>query len=238
VCSTPSGNRTRASGVRDRRPRPLDDRGKGVGGCDGWDRTSVVRVTTGRPTVERRRIELGQPEVSSELVIETLKERRPAAGSSSWHASVSDSRGRRSPLGDRQPAQLHGRPGPDRTGARGFEAHCSAAELRGGDGGSRTRTCGRRSRLRASNALPFQLGHASKGGRRGNRTPKARGPTRFRDGVPRPWQSFHMVTPAGFEPALPRVRAGSSPLSYGVVRMWSAGIEPATPRVSGGRSTG
>ena len=28
VCSTPSGTRTRASGVRDRRPRPLDDRGK------------------------------------------------------------------------------------------------------------------------------------------------------------------------------------------------------------------
>jgi hypothetical protein len=45
------------------------------------------------------------------------------------------------------------------------------------------------------------------------------------------------VTPAGIEPALPRVRAGSSPLSYGV-RAWPAGIEPATPRVSGGRSTG
>ncbi len=46
------------------------------------------------------------------------------------------------------------------------------------------------------------------------------------------------VTPAGVEPARPRVRAGSSAvLSYGAM-MWPAGVEPATPRVSGGRSTG
>ncbi len=58
-------------------------------------------------------------------------------------------------------------------------------------GGSRTRTCERRrGRLRASNALPCQLGHASTSGRRGSRTPKAREPTRFRDGIPRRWQSF------------------------------------------------
>ena len=53
--SAPSGIRTRVSGVRDRNPRPLDDRGM-KRGCDGWGRTSVSRVTTGRPAVERRRI--------------------------------------------------------------------------------------------------------------------------------------------------------------------------------------
>ncbi len=57
-------------------------------------------------------------------------------------------------------------------------------------GGSRTRTCERTCvRLRGSNALPCQLGHASSG-RRGSRTPKAAKPTRFRDGIPRRWQSF------------------------------------------------
>ena len=80
-------------------------------GCDGWGRTSTRRVTTGRPTVERRRIE-------------SRASVRPSRSDISLRAS-SDFR-----------AQI-GRPGPDRTGARGFEAHCSAAELRGGDGGSR-----------------------------------------------------------------------------------------------------
>jgi hypothetical protein len=91
--------------------------------------------------------------------------------------------------------------------------------------------CGR---LRASNALPFQLGHASRGGRRGSRTPKARGPTRFRDGIPRPWQSFQMVTPAGFEPALPRVRAGSSPLSYGAMQCGRQGSNLRRPAFQAG----
>jgi len=39
----------RAADVRDRRPPPLDDRGV-VKSCDGWDRTSILRVTAGRPT--------------------------------------------------------------------------------------------------------------------------------------------------------------------------------------------
>src|SRR5262245_8233507 len=34
---------------------------------------------------------------------------------------------------------------------------------------------------------------SSPGGRRGSRTPKAKGPTRFRDGIPRRWQSFRHV---------------------------------------------
>jgi hypothetical protein len=63
------------------------------------------------------------------------------------------------------------------------------------------------------------------------------GPTRFRDGIPLPWQSFQ-VAPAGVEPATSRLRVGcSAELSYGA-RVWSAGIEPAAPRVSGERSTG
>ena len=37
-------------------------------------------------------------------------------------------------------------------------------------------------RLRASNALPCQLGHVSRSGRRGSRTPKARGPPVFETG--------------------------------------------------------
>ena len=74
-------------------------------------------------------------------------------------------------------------------------------------------------------------------GRRGSRTPKAVRPTRFRDGVPRPWQSFP-VTSAGVEPATSRLRVGcSAELSYEAMT-WPAGIEPAAPRVSGGRSTG
>ena len=33
----------------------------GANGCDGWGRTSIRRVTTGRPTVERRRSEMDAP---------------------------------------------------------------------------------------------------------------------------------------------------------------------------------
>jgi hypothetical protein len=77
--------------------------------------------------------------------------------------------------------------------------------------GGKTRTCERRgaayalaTRCLSSSAMP------PRGGRRGSRTPKAREPTRFRDGVPRQWQSFRMA-PAGVEPAPSRVRTGSSP---------------------------
>src|SRR5919198_5258871 len=70
-------------------------------------------------------------------------------------------------------------------------------------------------RLRASNALPCRLGHASRGGRRGSRTPKATRTHPFSRRGTAP-VAVLPVTPAGIEPALPRVRAGSSPLSYGV----------------------
>jgi hypothetical protein len=75
------------------------------------------------------------------------------------------------------------------------------------------------SRLRGSNALPFQLGHASNKRKERESNPQdPREPTRFRDGIPRLWQSFREVAPAGFEPATTRVRTGSSAvLSYGAV---------------------
>lgn len=67
---------------------------------------------------------------------------------------------------------------------RGFEAHCSwSTELRGADGGGRTRTCERCDRLRASNALPFQLGHASmKEEGEGVEPPRPRDPPVFETG--------------------------------------------------------
>ncbi len=71
--------------------------------------------------------------------------------------------------------------------------------------------CAVATRCLSNSAMP------PRGGRRGSRTPKAREPTRFRDGIPRRWQSFQ-VTPAGVEPAPSRVRTGSSAeLSYGAV---------------------
>jgi hypothetical protein len=42
-----------------------------------------------------------------------------------------------------------------------------------------------------SRALPFgHTGMKGRSGRRGSRTPNGRSRTRFRDGIPRPWQSF------------------------------------------------
>ena len=78
------------------------------------------------------------------------------------------------------------RPGPTRTGARGFEAHCSpplsyGAKVRRQQG-SNLRT--RSTRLRRS--------RARWSGRRGSRTPKPVRAARFRDGVPRRWQSFRV----------------------------------------------
>jgi hypothetical protein len=96
----------------------------------------------------------------------------------------------------------------------GFEAHCSVStELRGGSGGSRARTCERSpvyalaTRCLADSAMPpgkcarpgvflagtrGALGTGALSGRRGSRTPKGLRPTRFRDGVPRRWQSFRI----------------------------------------------
>jgi hypothetical protein len=99
-CERPASSTARRSGQ------------EGTEGCDGWGRTSVYRLTAGRPAIERRRI--------------------------IWA------------------------PRPDSNGRHvGSKPTALTTELRGDDGGGRTRTCERCDRLRASNALPFQLGHAS-----------------------------------------------------------------------------
>ena len=96
----------------------------------------------------------------------------------------------------------------------------------------------RQSALRRSKALLSHSAMPPKG-RRGSRTPKAlAGPTRFRNGIPRPWQSFRSD--------FGRRRTCNLPIKSRVLCrvelrsqvMWSAGIEPAAPRVSGERSTG
>src|SRR5437588_12771113 len=77
--------------------------------------------------------------------------------------------------------------------------------------GGRARTCA--SRLTVARLAARQ--HRNEGGRRGTRTLNGRSRTRFRDGMPRPWQPFQ-VAPAGVEPAPCRLRVGSSAaLSYG-----------------------
>ena len=130
-------------------------------GCDGWDRTSIRRVTTGRPTVERRRSEMDAP----------ARIERARVGSKPTALPLS------------------------------YGAVTEAAGLEPASG------CGR---LRASNALPFQLGHASRGGRRGSRTPKAPRAHPFSRRDTAPVAVLPQVTPAGLEPARPRLRAGSS----------------------------
>jgi hypothetical protein len=100
------------------------------------------------------------------------------------------------------------------------------------------------------------------GGRRGSRTPKTRRPTRFRDGIPRQWQSFrewprqasNLHFP-GQEPGAlpfelrsrdvagrdrtcgaPRFRRALYRLSYGHM-MGEAGVEPAASSISAKRSS-
>ncbi len=54
--------------------------------------------------------------------------------------------------------------------------------------GSRARTCA--SRLTVARLAARPRRNDARGGRRGSRTPEARRPTRFRDGIPLPRQSF------------------------------------------------
>ena len=72
--------------------------------------------------------------------------------------------------------------------------------------GGRTRTCA--SRVTVAR-LTARL-HRTEAEGEGIEPPRARRPTRFRDGIPRLWQSFREVTPAGLEPATRRLRVGSS----------------------------
>jgi hypothetical protein len=165
------------------------------------------------------------------------------------------------------------RPGPIRTGARGVEAHCSLPLSYGAEyGGSRDRTCGRavrayavagrclttrpclRARVpaciwrgRAAHAVTGARAVGNGSGRRGSRTPKPVEATRFRDGVPRRWQSFRGATVGGARGS-GRRRTCNPPvksrelclLSYGAmcVECGRQGSNLRRPRVSDGRSTG
>ena len=85
-------------------------------------------------------------------------------------------------------------------------------------GGVKPRRQGSNLRLAINSRASYRFDHTGVSGTRGSRTPKAARPTRFRDGIPRQWQSFREVTPAGLEPATRRLRVGSSGLlSYGAV---------------------
>ena len=83
--------------------------------------------------------------------------------------------------------------------------------------GRRLRRQGSNLPLAVNSRASFRLDHAGTNERK-ERESNPQGssePTRFRDGIPRRWQSFQ-VTPAGVEPAPSRVRIGSSAeLSYG-----------------------
>jgi hypothetical protein len=65
------------------------------------------------------------------------------------------------------------------------------------------------SHRRVSNALPFQLGDASRRKERES-NPQGWSPPVFETGYRAKWQSFRKVTPAGLEPAGPRLRVGRS----------------------------
>ena len=106
--------------------------------------------------------------------------------------------------------------GRDRTCAsRLTVARLTARPHRSESGGSRIRTCMAASHRRVSNALPFQVGNASRRKERES-NPQGRGPPVFETGYRTRWQSFRKVTPAGLEPARRRLRVGrSTELSYG-----------------------
>ena len=80
-------------------------------------------------------------------------------------------------------------------------------------GAGRLRRQGSNLRLTINSRASFHLDHTGtrNSGRGGSRTPRTRRPTRFRDGVPRPWQPFQQMAPAGLEPASHRLRVGGSP---------------------------
>jgi hypothetical protein len=86
----------------------------------------------------------------------------------------------------------------------------------------RTETAGleparRQAALRRSKALPSQTRPCLQRKERESNPQGPSGPTRFRNGIPRLWQSFPMA-PAGVEPATSRLRVGcSAELSYGAL---------------------
>jgi hypothetical protein len=132
-------------------------------------------------------------------------------------------------------------------------------------GGSRTRTCERSSRLRASNALPYQLGHTSRRAEgEGVEPPRPAKPTRFWRRGTAPVAALPNMSgpgrrrtcnPPGNSRELRRVELRSQGvagrtrtcaasrfrralyrLSYGHINIGGAGIEPAPSSLSGRRS--
>jgi hypothetical protein len=156
-------------------------------------------------------------------------------------------------------------PGGTRTRTSGLRARCHRPSTTGArSSGGRGRTCASRvtvarltdsttpeqrrqqdSNLRGGGP-PYAvarrcLPNSAMSPRRKERESNPQGPfepTRFRDGVPRPWQSF--------QSDFGRRRTCNLPIKSRVLcrvelrsqATWSAGIEPAAPRVSSGRSTG
>jgi hypothetical protein len=143
------------------------------------------------------------------------------------------------------PTARRSTPGGTRTRSFRIESPASSPVRPRGraSSGGRDRTCSSRvtvARLTMSTAPERNGGSRSAmppgAEGEGVEPPRAFTPPVFETGY-RAHGSPSKVTPAGLEPARPRVRAGSSTcLSYGA-KVWPAGIEPAQPRVSGGRST-
>jgi hypothetical protein len=215
--SAPSGIRTRVAGVRDRRPRSTRRSGPETYA----DVKPARRPRSGSASGIFARTESARAD--SVLALSGAKLRRLG---SNQHPPGNN----RSSFRLNDVASCTGRPGPSRTGARGVETHCSSPLSFGAkDGGSRTRTCERSSgRLRGSNPLPFQLGHASSTDKlrrkeRESNPQRPMGPLPVFETGYRADGSPSRVAPAGLEPARPRVRTGSSAvLSYGAKRSTSS----------------
>jgi hypothetical protein len=93
-------------------------------------------------------------------------------------------------------------------------------------------------RLRASNALPFQLGHASNEAEgEGVEPPRPEDPPVFETGYRAGGSPSESGPGRRRTCTIPGKNRELCRLSYGA-EVWPAGIEPAPPRVSGGRSTG
>ena len=106
-------------------------------------------------------------------------------------------------------------PGGARTRSFRIESPASSpvrprGQARSSDG--RDRTCVSRLTVACLTARP----HRNVRRKEGESNPQGRGPPVFETGYRARWQSFQQMTPAGLEPARPRLRVGrSTELSYG-----------------------
>ena len=147
------------------------------------------------------------------------------------HASVRASR--RAPCGDARRATSGALSSDDLSGGR----RAADSPGRRASAPAHTRKCAA-ARARRRPAPPSEGARpVVASGRRGSRTPKACQPTRFRDGIPRRWQSFRgspaslaAFGGAGLRPANQSAANGA--------RLAPASVEPATLRLRGGSSAG